>query len=495
MILILILIIFLITSGLSFFSGKYSKKISTVSVLSILFIFIVYSFYLFKNYNGNFISYSNIMLANYSVSGITFELSFSSALSGLTDTLVIMALSVTFFAVILGRKEYDSEFYGLIMLSGTGLFGLFISRNFLFFYIFWETILIPIFFLISRYGKNNKEKSAMKFFIYMHVGSLFLLLSIFTLALFYFYDFHIFTFQIGLLMQYNFIKTIPEFYTGFILFGFLLAFFVKLPSFPLHAWLPDAHTDAPYSASVMLSGALLPMGAYGLLGILYPIHKIFPLLLIYFLIGLGIFSLIYLTLVAMAQNNLKRMVAYASASDMSFITISFATSMLTHGYTSVMDLSGGMYQIIGHSFVVALLFGSLAFLQRRTGSIEKYSLRGINREMPYLSFFLIAGMVGSMGMPPFSEFIGELSIIISSFQPLGLLSILIIIQIILATGYMTHTIQYSIFGIFNEHLVKLRDINSIEIVTLSIILAGSIILGVFPTPIFHILALYSSSIS
>ncbi|MEM0140146.1 MAG: NADH-quinone oxidoreductase subunit M [Ferroplasma sp.] len=494
MMLLYIFILFFALAISSFFIKKHAREFSAISLILLLLIFIAYSIDIFSGYKGGFIASNDIVIGKYTAPGIIMELNFSTALDGFTDVLVIMSMFIALFAVMIGRTTYSPEFYGWIMLSGMGLMGLFISRNFLFFYIFWEAVLIPLFFLISRYGKENREKSAFKFFIYMHVGSLFLMLSIFTLAMFYFYHYHLFTLQIGLLMQYSFLKTVPGFYLAFAMFGFLLAFFLKLPSFPLHAWLPDAHANAPYSGSVMLSGALLPMGAYGLLGILEPVYRIFPKILAYGIISLGIFSLIYLAFAAMSQTNLKRMAAYASASDMSFITIAFGTSMLSHGYVAIMDISGGMYQIIGHSFIVALVFGSIAYMERKTGTINRHMLGGINREIPYVSFFVVAGMLGSMGMPPLSEFIGEVSIIISSFQSIGLISIFIIVQVILATSYMTYTIQQSIFGIYNERLGKLKDINRKEIGILSVILVASVILGVYPSPFFHILVSYSSSI-
>jgi NADH-quinone oxidoreductase subunit M len=479
-------------TGLSFFGGKHSKSISLVSLGILIMFFVIYSLLDFRTYTGGVISYYNVLLASFKANGIAININFSIGLTGFSDLLVITALFITLFAVLMGGKSHGAYFYGLFMASGFGLVGLFIARNFLFFYIFWEVVLIPVFFIIGKYGSGKKEISSIKFFIYTHVGSLFLLLSIFTLSTYYFLNTGIFTFQIKDLMNLAFILGIPVYGFYFIIFGFLLAFLIKLPTFPLHSWLPDAYNDAPYSGTIMLSGGLVAMGGYGLLGILYPIAGLFPKYLVYFIIFLGIVSIIYFSFSALFQSDLKRMAAYGSAAEMSFITIAFGTALLSTGYVRTMDLSGGMYQIIAHTFVAALIFSSLSMLYRRTGTAKIYELGGLNRELPILSSFLLVGMLAAVGLPSLAGFIGEFSITISAFQSIGLYTLFIILGLIIMAAFFTWAAQRAIFGYFNERLGRLKDLNKQEFLILFLIMGSSIFLGVYPTLFFKILTAYAS---
>ena len=456
--------------------------------------FIIYSVLQFRNYNGGVIAYYNILLTQFHASGITINIDFSLGLTGFTDLLVMIALFITIFAVLMGGRNHGAYFYGLFMASGFGLVGLFIVRNFLFFYIFWEVVLIPVFFIIGKYGTGNKERSSLKFFIYTHIGSLFLLLSIFTLSTYYFINTGIFTFQISDLTSISFLDTVPKSGFYFIIFGFLLAFLIKLPSFPLHSWLPDAYNDAPYSGTIMLSGGLVAMGGYGLLGILYPMAGLFPRVLAYFIILLGLISVIYFSFSALFQSDLKRMAAYGSAAEMAFITIAFGTALLSTGYVRTLDLAGGMYQIIAHTFVAALIFASLSMLYRRTQTSKIYDLGGLNRELPVLSSFLLIGMLASLGLPSLAGFIGEFSVTISAFQSIGLYTLFIVLGLIITAAFYIWAAQRSLFGYYNERLGRLKDINKQEFLILFFILAGTIFLGVYPTLLFKLLTEYASNL-
>ncbi len=455
-------------------------------------VFLAYSVLEFRNYTGGVTAYYNVLLAQFQANGITININFSLGLTGFSDLLVIISLFITMFAVSMGSKSHGAYFYGLFMAAGFGLAGLFMVRNFLFFYIFWEIVLIPVFFIIGKYGTGNKERSSLKFFIYTHIGSLFLLLSIFTLSTYYFINTGIFTFQIADLTKISFMETVPRAGFYFIIFGFLLAFLIKLPSFPLHSWLPDAYNDAPYSGTIMLSGGLVAMGGYGLLGILYPVATLFPLYLVYFIILLGIISLIYFSFSALFQTDLKRLAAYGSAAEMAFIPIAFGTALLSTGYVRTLDLAGGMYQIIAHAFVAALIFASLSMLYRRTQSSKIYDLGGINRELPVLSSFLLIGMLASLGLPSLAGFIGEFSVTISAFQSIGLYTLFIVLGLIITAAFYIWAAQRSLFGYFNERLGRLRDINKGEFLILFFMLAGSIFLGVYPTLLFKLLTAYAS---
>ncbi len=494
MLLLYFFIVFLAAVIVSFFMGKYSKSFSLIVLGLLTVFFVIYSFVKFYNYNGKIISKYSFLLASFTSSNhsITVNINFSLGLTGFTDLLIITALLVSIFSIIIGNKENGGIFFGLLMFAGYGLTGLFAMRDFLFFFIFWEIVLIPIFFLIARYGSVNKEKISIKFFIYTHVGSLFLLLSIFTLSTYYFIKYSIFTFQIADLMSLSFQSSIPLFALYFSFFGFLLAFFIKLPSFPLHSWLADTYTSSPFSGTVMLSGGLVTMAGYGLLGVLYPVTSLFPKTLVYFIILLGLVSLVYFGLVAMFQTNLKRMIAYTSAAEMSFVTIAFGTAILSTGYVRVLDLSGGMFQTFSHVFVASLAFSALYFIYKRTHTMEIYGLGGLYHKMPLASTFFLASFLASLGLPSLAGFIGEFSITVSSFQTIGLFTVIIIFGLILVAAYLIWGAQRSLFGFYNEKLGELKDLNKIEFTILFFILISSIFVGVYPTLFFKILSLYAT---
>ena len=494
MLLLFFFIMFLIAVIVSFFMGKNSKRFSLIALGLLTVFFVAYSFVKFYNYNGQIISKYNFLLASFTSSNksITVNINFSLGFTGFTDLLIITALIVSIFSIVIGDREKGGIFFGLLMFTGYGLAGLFAMRNFLFFFIFWEIVLVPIFFLISRYGSVDKEKISIKFFIYTHIGSLFLLLSIFTLSTYYFIKYSIFTFQIADLMSLSFQSAIPLFALYFSFFGFLLAFFIKLPSFPLHSWLADTYTSSPFSGTVMLSGGLVTMAGYGLLGIMYPVTGLFPRVLIYFIIILGLISLVYFGLVGMFQTNLKRMIAYTSASEMSFVTIAFGTSVLSTGYVRVFDLSGGMFQTFAHVFVASLAFSALYFIYKRTNTMEIYGLRGLYHKMPRASTFFLASILASLGMPTLAGFIGEFSITVSSFQTIGLFTIIIVFGLILIAAYLIWAAQRSLFGFYNEKLGPLKDLNRSEFTILFFILISSIFVGVYPTLFFKLLSIYAA---
>ncbi|WP_337859907.1 NADH-quinone oxidoreductase subunit M [Ferroplasma sp.] len=495
MFLLYFLITFLLVTILTFLSGKYAKYISTGFISIILIAFSIYSLIIFNSYRGNVISYSSFLISSLSIHLVNICIIFSIGLTGFTDILVIMSLIVTLFSLLISSKSRPPEFFGLLMASGLGLVGVFVSRNLLFFYIFWEIVLIPVFFIISKYGTGNHRKSSLKFFIYTHIGSLFMLLSIFTLSTYFYLDTGLITFQFSDLLNLKFIKTIPVYSFYFIIFGFLLSFLIKLPSFPVHTWLPDAHFDAPYPGTVMLSGGLLAMGGYGFFGILEPVGSLFPKYLIYFIILLGLISVVYFSFVALMQEDLKKMAAYASITEMAFVTISFGTALLSHGYAKTMDIAGGMYQLLSHALVNSFMLAALLFIKKRTGTVKIYALSGIYREMPLLATFLLISMLASLGLPSLPGFIGEFSVTISAYQSIGMLTIIMVIGLLVTSSYFIWAAQRTLFGPFKERLGRLKDANRAEIAILGLIFAVNIFFGIYPTLAFKILTIYAAHLA
>src|SRR5579875_204160 len=238
----------IILSALSFAVKGYRREYSAVLAGIFLLAVVVYSIMHFRSgYGGGYVSVTSFTISQ------SIGIYYSIGVSGFTDGLLIVSAIVVLAAILVVEKgRYTETIYSYIMLVEVGLFGIFISTDFLFFYIFWEVVLIPIYFMIAQYGGSNRDRVSLKFFVYTHIGSVFLLLSIFSL-----YAFHTFapTFQIQPLMSPSyFTKDVPPFWQVFVIFGFAFSFLVKMPSFPIHSWLPDSYDTAPYPGTILLAG-------------------------------------------------------------------------------------------------------------------------------------------------------------------------------------------------------------------------------------------------
>ncbi len=482
-----ILYIFLLTIIFAIVSILLKKKVWEVAVTEsfvILVLTVIYALVRFQSYTGGLISQSSYPIDR------SIGITFSTGVDGLSIALLFLTTVIMFAAIYTAKNEkFDRRFYGLMMFTEVGLYGLLISRNFLFFYVFWEAIIIPVFLLIAIYGDSRKEKASLKFFVYTQIGSVFLLLSILTLFSYYGSSHgNVFTLNMSTLLNPSFIinditNKVP-FWTYFALFGFFFAFLVKMPSFPLHSWLPDAYTSAPYPVTIVLDGAISLMGGYGFFAVLMPIASVIGAGIAWTIIGLGIFSLIYFALTAMFQTNTKKMMAYASAASMGFISISLGDGILTSGQVSYTAYAGGIYQILAHGLIMGLVFSSLYLIKQRAGTESNLSVSGLWRDMPYISAFFLAGIMASLGLPGLAGFIAEASIVLSSYYVIGAIIFLIIFGMIITASYHIWVVQKTLNGPFNENMGKLKDAKGTEILLLSFLFILILLLGIYPNLFF-----------
>lgn len=487
------LIIFLLTilsSALSFAVQGRRRDYAMASSGIFLILTVIYSILRFHSgYTGGIISQETFNIAS------SIGIVFSTGVSGFSDALLILSAIVIFLSVLITEKgKYGESLYSYILITEAGLFGILLSRDFLFFYIFWEVVLIPVYFIVAQYGGPNKDSVSLKFFVYTHIGSVFLLLSIFTVYTFHYEATHVFTFEMSQLMVNTYFSKIPAFWMYFAMFGFLLAFLVKMPSFPVHSWLPDTYDSAPYPGTVILAGGLSIMGGYGLFGILMPVYKSMGTGVMDLLMALGIISLVYFSLSAMMQQSLKRMMAFASAAAMGFVTLSFGAGLVESGYSASLELAGGMFQIIAHGLIMALIFSALFYISRSTGHESTHSLGGIFREAPILSSFLLAGLLASLGLPGLAGFIGEFSILVGVFGAIGWLILIVIFAMIVTASYHIWAAQKSLYGPYNEKLGAIHDADRATTVKLMGMLIVIFVLGVVPNLIYGILITYVGGI-
>ncbi|MHA1115430.1 MAG: complex I subunit 4 family protein [Candidatus Heimdallarchaeaceae archaeon] len=329
----------------------------------------------------------------------SFSIHFSLSIDGISFVLVLLSTTIVFLVALQSTfiiEENEHLYYTLLLLFETGILGVFLASNLIIFYIFWELVLVPMFFLIGEWGGERKRYAAVKFFIFTHVGSLFMLLSFLYLFI------NMKTFSIIELSQ----KDIPEIVQTIAAIGIFLGVAVKLPAVPIHSWLPDAHVEAPSPVSVLLAGLLLKMAGYGFLKLGLNIVPEGIKVLRPVLITLGVVGAFYAAFAAIAQKDLKRVIAFTSINHMSFIMIAVAVA-------TPLAIIGAVFQMISHGIIIGLMFFLSGIIQHHVGTREINLLGGIKKK-PVLAGFLIVGSIAAFGAPPMSGFIAEMMIFFAS---------------------------------------------------------------------------------
>lgn len=389
----------------------------------------------------------------------------------LTTLLMPIAILSSWTAI---QKRQLSYYVFLLLLAGA-MVGVFVSLDLLLFYLFFEASLVPMFFLIGIWGGERRIYAAVKFFIYTAVGSLLMLVGI--IALYYIYG----TFDYTLILEAmrNGVTVLPSRTEFWLFLAFAFAFCIKVPLFPLHTWLPDAHTEAPTAGSVILAGVLLKMGTYGLLRFnlgLFPdmSRKFAPVM-----ITLAIIGIIYGALVAMVQPDVKRLVAYSSVSHMGFVVLGLFS------FTE-MGMQGALYQMLNHGVSTGALFLFVGFIYERRHTRMISDFGGLATPMPWFSTLFVFASLSSIGLPFLNGFVGEFLILIGSWtsnaiQHAWIATMLASTGVIWAAVYMLWMLQRVVFGkVTNPENSKLLDLNSREIGLLIPLLALMLFMGVYP---------------
>ena len=390
----------------------------------------------------------------------------------LTTLLMPIAILSSWTAI---KKRQLSYYIFLLLLSGA-MVGVFVSLDLLLFYLFFEASLVPMFFLIGIWGGERRIYAAIKFFIYTAVGSLLMLVGI--IALYYIYDTFDYVTILRLMADGNLLVE----QTAFWLFlAFAFAFCIKVPLWPLHTWLPDAHTEAPTAGSVILAGVLLKMGTYGLLRFnlgLFPdmSRKFAPVM-----ITLAIIGIIYGALVAMVQPDVKRLVAYSSVSHMGFVVLGLFS------FTEL-GMQGALYQMLNHGVSTGALFLFVGFIyeRRHTRAIDEFG--GLAHSMPWFSTLFVIATLSSIGLPFLNGFVGEFLILIGSWTSLAIehawiATMIAATGVIWAAVYMLWMLQRVLFGpITKTENGLLNDLNARELGLMVPLLLLMLFMGVYPRP-------------
>ena len=389
---------------------------------------------------------------------------------GLSVALVFLTALLGFLACVAswGVEHREKEYFVLYLLLMTGMLGTFIALDLFLFYVFWEVVLIPMYFLIGIWGGPRREYAAIKFFLYTLAGSVLMLVGI--LVAYFTADPHTFN-------MVELAKVAPafDFRLQVLLFlVFYFAFAIKVPVFPFHTWLPDAHVEAPTPISVLLAGVLLKMGAYGFFRICFPFFKEAAHYFACPLAILGAVNVVYGACVAMAQSDFKKMIAYSSVSHMGFVMLGLASM-------SIIGFNGALLEMFNHGIITGGMFLLVGILYDRAHTRELNQFGGLSAHTPIYAFFLTVCSLASLGLPGLSGFVGEFLSLIGTFPTFPKLTMISTIGLVVTVGYFLYMLQRVLLGPLNSNCAKYSDMNGREIFTLAPLVVIMVVVGIYPT--------------
>jgi len=415
-----------------------------------------------------------------------FNAWYSLGVDGIAMPLIVLTTFITPLIVVAGwtviEKKPNQYFAAFLILEGL-MIGVFAAVDALLFYVFWEAMLIPMFIIIGVWGGPRRVYATIKFFLYTFLGSVFMLV-----ALIYLYlktgSYEIAAFQ-------NAPLSMNEQLLIFV--AFLLAFAVKVPMWPVHTWLPDAHVEEPAGGAVVLAAIMLKMGGYGFLRFTLPITPDASHQLDWLIIALSLIAVVYIGFVALVQQDMKKLIAYSSIAHMGFVTLgSFIAWRILSNTGQLtgagMGLEGAMVQMISHGLVSGAMFFCVGVLYDRVHSREISAYGGVVNKMPIFAAFAVLFAMANSGLPATSGFVGEFLVILASFRANFWYSFLAALTLILGAAYTLWMVKRVIFGpVANHHVEELEDLNGREFVVLGVLAIAVLALGVYPAPLLDVL--------
>ena len=413
----------------------------------------------------------------------SLNINYHLGVDGIAMPLVVLTTFISVLTILSAWKVIKKnvhQFMAAFLMLEAMMIGVFCAQDAILFYVFFEAMLIPMFLIIGIWGGPNRVYATIKFFIYTFFGSVFMLI-----ALIYLY-FKGGSFAIADMVAMP--LTMKE--QVWIFFAFFLAFAVKIPMFPVHTWLPDAHVEAPTAGSVVLAAIMLKIGGYGFLRFSLPILPDASRELATFVIVLSLIAIAYIGLIAMVQKDMKKLIAYSSISHMGFVTLGIFVAfilVMNSGDTN-MALEGAMMQMISHGFISAALFLCVGVLYDRmhTRMIRDYG--GVINTMPFFGAFFVFFAMSNAGLPGTSGFVGEFMVILSSFQASFWFAFLAAMTLILGAAYSLWMVKRVVFGeVKSEAVSQLNDVNKREGFILAILVIMVLFVGIYPEPLIDVM--------
>jgi NADH-quinone oxidoreductase subunit M len=453
---------------LIFVPGEKKNLLRNLAFFAALVTFIV-SLFLYFNFNSTTPDPQFVEQTAWLGYGINYHL----GIDGISLFLIILTTFLFPIAVLSSWtyiQKRVKEYLIFMLLLETGILGVFASLNLFLFYVFWEAMLIPMYFLIGVWGGPRRIYATLKFVLMTMFGSLLMLVSIFVLYSFYYQATGVYSFNI---FDYHRLILNPQ-VQGWLFLGFALAFAIKVPMFPFHTWLPDAHVEAPTAGSVILAAVLLKMGTYGFLRFALPLfpdalERFLPLLAILSLIGI-----IYGGLMALIQKDIKSLVAYSSVSHMGLI-------MLAVFSLTMEGVQGAIYQMLNHGLSTGALFLIVGILYERSHTRLIKDFGGVSSQMPVFSAFFLVCMLSSVGLPGLNGFVGEVLCLFGIFTAHKVYAYLGVTTVIIAAAYLLWMYQRVMHGpVTNEKILTFKDMNKREMACLVPIVIMMFWMGVYP---------------
>jgi NADH-quinone oxidoreductase subunit M len=403
-----------------------------------------------------------------------FGMSIHLALDGLSLLLVILTCFLGLLAIAASWSEIQERvglFHANVLWVLTGIMGVFLALDLLLFYVFWEVMLVPMYFLISLWGHENRVYAAIKFFIFTQASSLLMLVAILALALLHHQHTGVYTFDYMQLLG----TPLAASTAMWLMLGFVIAFVVKLPAVPVHTWLPDAHTEAPTAGSVLLAGLLLKTGAYGLFRFVLPLFPAAAQAFAPVAMGLGVLGILYGAILAFAQTDVKRLVAYTSVSHMGFVLLGiFAWNPWA--------LQGAVMEMLCHGLSTGGLFILAGAMQERLHTRDLRSMGGLWSTVPRLGGVGMVLAMASLGLPGLGNFVAEFLVLLGAFQVSPVLTIVASLGLVLAAVYALRFIQRTFHGP-NTRGWHLPDLALRDMAIMAVLIAFLVWLGLFPQPV------------
>lgn len=461
---------------LLFFPGQTESGKKIIKTLSIIFSLVVFalSAVLYNSFDAAQAGFQFVERAEWIQA---FGISYYVGVDGVSLLLIVLTTFLTPI-VLLGSwtavEEKVKSFFFLLLLLETGMLGAFVALDTILFYVFWEAMLIPMYLLIGVWGGKDRIYASMKFFLFTLVGSLLMLVSIFYLMALH--KAQTGGYSAAITDLYKVQVPFDGFFSAqtLLFLGFALAFAIKVPLFPLHTWLPDAHVQAPTAGSVILAGVLLKLGGYGFIRFAFPlfpqaVHYTAPAFM-----GLGSIAIVYGAWVAMVQPDIKKLVAYSSVSHMGYVVLGLFS-------LNTLAVTGSVYQMLNHGISTGGLFLIVGMIYERRHTREISAFGGISRVMPIFAVLFMIVTLSSVALPGTNGFVGEFLILMGVYQVKKVFAIIAGTGVIFGAVYMLWMFQRVMFGpIKNEENKNLKDLSIREIIVMAPIIIAVFVMGIFP---------------